>query len=58
MFIRVLVTTRPESHMLKELGKFKMGKACIYIKKLSDINQEKLKKVIETIIDFVQSKYS
>jgi hypothetical protein len=30
-------------HLLKELGKFKMGKACIYVKKLSDINKDILK---------------
>ncbi len=27
-----------QEHLLNSLGKFKMGKACIYIKKLSDIN--------------------
>lgn len=43
--------------MLKELGKFKMGKACIYIKKLSDINQDILKKIIKSTIDHLQSKH-
>src|SRR5690606_8715403 len=28
-----------QEEILKDLGKFKMGKACIYVKKLSDINQ-------------------
>lgn len=46
-----------QEEMLKELGKFKMGKACIYIKKLSDINQDILKKLMGTTIDFLQSKY-
>ncbi|MDP1623229.1 MAG: DUF1801 domain-containing protein [Bacteroidales bacterium] len=44
-------------YLLKDLGKFKMGKACIYIKKLSDINQDTLKKLIKETIDFLQSKY-
>ena len=44
--------------LLKELGEFKMGKACIYIKKLSDINQVTLKKLIKTTIEFLKSKYS
>lgn len=44
-------------HLLKDLGKFKMGKACIYIKKLSDINQEVLKKIMKETIDFLESKY-
>ncbi len=39
-------------HMLKDLGKFKMGKACIYIKKLSDINQEALKELMKATIEF------
>lgn len=43
--------------MLKDLGKFKMGKACIYVKKLSDINEDVLKKLMETTIDFLQLKY-
>ena len=44
-------------HLLKDLGKFKMGKACIYIKKLSDINQDTLKKIMKETIHYLQSKY-
>lgn len=44
-------------HLLDNFGKFKMGKACIYIKKLSDINQEVLKKMMKQTIDFLQTKY-
>jgi hypothetical protein len=44
-------------HLLKNLGKFKMGKACIYIKKLSDIDQNELKNMIRETIDFLHSKY-
>lgn len=44
-------------HLLKGLGKFKMGKACIYIKKLSDINQDVLKKLMKETIDYLQKKY-
>lgn len=46
-----------QDDLLKELGKFKMGKSCIYVKKLSDIHQEPLKKMITSTIDFLQSKY-
>ena len=46
-----------QENLLKDLGKFKMGKACIYIKKLSDINQEVLKKMMKQTIDFLQTKY-
>lgn len=47
-----------QDDLLKELGKFKMGKSCIYVKKLSDINQETLKKLIRTTMDFLRSKYN
>ncbi len=47
-----------QEDLLKELGKFKMGKSCIYVKKLSDIDQETLKKIMKSTIDFLQSKYS
>lgn len=30
--------TEENKHQLDDLGKFKMGKACIYVKKLSDIH--------------------
>lgn len=53
----VYSTCAGQDELLKELGKFKMGKACIYIKKLSDINQETLKKLIQSTIKFLQSKY-
>lgn len=44
-------------HLLKNLGKYKMGKACIYIKTLSDIDQNELTNLIKVSIDFLQSKY-
>lgn len=46
-----------QDDLLKELGKFKMGKACIYVKKLSDIDQEVLKKLMRSTIEFLKMKY-
>lgn len=43
--------------LLKDLGKFKMGKACIYVKKLSDINIEVLEKLAKSSIEYVK-KYN
>jgi hypothetical protein len=43
--------------VLKDLGKFKMGKACIYVKNLSDINQDALKKIIKATIGFLETKH-
>jgi len=44
-------------HLLEGLGKFKMGKACIYVKRLSDINLEKLEVLMQETIRFLQEKY-
>ena len=45
------------THLLKDLGKFKMGAACIYVKKLSDINQDVLTTIMKTTIGFLKSRY-
>jgi hypothetical protein len=45
------------AHLLENLGKYKMGKACIYIKKLADINQDALKSLMKETIHFLKSKY-
>jgi hypothetical protein len=46
-----------QDSLLTQLGKFKMGKACIYVKKLSDINLEILQKLMASSIDFISKKY-
>lgn len=44
-------------HLLENLGKFKMGKSCIYVKKLADINTEVLKRLMRETIAFLHAKY-
>ncbi len=46
-----------QDELLKKLGKFKMGKACIYVKKMSDINKDVLAEMIVSTIQFLQNKY-
>lgn len=46
-----------QEELLQDLGKFKMGKSCIYVKKLSDINLDTLKKIMQTTISFLQKKH-
>ena len=46
-----------QDELLKNLGKFKMGKSCIYVRKLTDINQEVLKEMIRSTVKFMQEKY-
>ena len=42
----------------KGLGKYKLGKGCLYIKRLTDINIEVLKKIIKDSIRIIKEKYS
>jgi len=46
-----------QEELLKDLGKFKMGVGCIYVKKLADIDQDVLKKIMKTTIEFLKEKY-
>jgi len=53
----VFTGAKEHEYLLEGLGKFKMGKACIYVKKLSDINQEVLKKLMKETIEYMLAKY-
>jgi len=44
-------------HLLENLGKYKMGKACIYFKKLSDLNLDTLEKLSKAAIEFINQNY-
>lgn len=46
-----------QDELLQQLGKYKMGKGCIYVKKLSDINLEALERLVLSSISFLQEKY-
>tara|TARA_R110002073_G_scaffold14554_2_gene59363 strand:+ start:44682 stop:45116 length:435 start_codon:yes stop_codon:yes gene_type:complete len=49
--------TEKNKHLLDDFGKFKMGKACIYVKKLSDINLEILEKMCEATIAYLNEHH-
>jgi hypothetical protein len=44
--------------LLENLGKFKMGKACIYFKKLSDINLDTLEKLCIATIKYINENHA
>ncbi len=46
-----------QEDLLKDLGKFTMGKACIYIKKLSDINEGVLVSLMQSSLSYLSSTY-
>ena len=43
--------------LLKQFGKHKTAKACIYIKKMEDINVEVLKKMIANSVKYYKTKF-
>ena len=49
--------TKKSDELLKELGKFKMGKACIYVKKLSDIDISILEKLCTETIAYLNEHH-
>lgn len=49
--------TAKSERLLKDFGKFKMGKACIYVKKLSDINIPILEQLCSESIDYLNEHH-
>lgn len=46
-----------QDELLTRLGKFKMGKACIYANKLSDINLDVLTALMKSSIQHLETEY-
>jgi hypothetical protein len=44
-------------YLLKDLGKYSIGKACIYVKRLSDIDLQVLERLMRATIEFLEDKY-
>ena len=45
----VLDGSEKQSSLLEKLGKFKTGKGCLYIKRLSDVDEKVLEKLVATV---------
>ena len=43
--------------LMKKLGKYKTGKSCLYIKRLSDIDESVLQRLIEGSVRHMRKKY-
>ena len=55
-----LYVTNPDhenEELLDKLGKFTMAKACIYFKKLSDLDLDVLEKICKESIEYLEGKY-
>ena len=46
-----------KEELLTKLGKYRVSKACLYINKLADIDEEILKQIIKESMDFVEKYY-
>lgn len=57
--ISLYVFSGADEHIetVEKLGKFTMGKSCIYVKKMVDINIDVLNELMQQSIDFVTEKY-
>jgi hypothetical protein len=49
--------TEKSKKLILELGKFKMSKACIYVKKLADIDTDILREICLESIKFISKHY-
>lgn len=45
-----------EKELLEKLGKYKTGKSCLYVKRLSDVDKEVLKELIRTSVEKVRGE--
>ena len=43
--------------LMKKLGKHKIGRGCLYIKRLSDVHMPTLKKLVAEGVKYMQKKY-
>ena len=53
----VLAPGDDNKKLLNELGNYKMGKACIYFRKLADLNLDTLEKLSKASMKFVKEHY-
>jgi hypothetical protein len=53
----VFSSTQNNMYLLDDLGKYKMAKACIYVKQLSDINLLTLAKICKATISYISEHH-
>jgi hypothetical protein len=53
----VYAPTRENKKLLDDLGKFKMGKSCIYVKRLSDLDLLTLEKICKNSIAYLHEHH-
>ena len=43
--------------LMEKLGKYKIGKSCLYVKKLDDLDREVLAQLVEESVAYIRKKY-
>jgi hypothetical protein len=46
-----------QGDLLKQLGKHKLGKSCLYINKLADVDMAVLRQLVQRALDEMKAKY-
>ncbi len=54
--VYILMGFNKSSELMKKLGKYKMGKSCLYVKKLTDIDTKVLEELIEESVKYIKNK--
>jgi hypothetical protein len=56
-FLYVMMNAEDNQDLVSKLGKHKTGKACLYVKRLVDIDTKVFETLIKRTIDQVKKKY-
>ena len=48
---------KPFESLMKKLGKYKTGKSCLYIKRLSDVDERVLERLIAESVKYMRKNY-
>jgi len=57
MTVYILAGFKPFEPLMKKLGKYKTGSSCLYIKRLSDVDEKVLEKIIIGSVKYMRKNY-
>jgi len=55
--VYILAGFKPYEKLMAKLGKYKTGKSCLYIKRLSDVDEKVLQKLIDESVKYMRKNY-
>ena len=55
--VYIMAGFEPFQTLMKKLGKYKTGSSCLYIKKLADVDEKILERLINESVKFMRKKY-